>query len=354
MKITKSALGLILGLIVFPASAQVRLSGPPLRHPGTCDASAAIGVSASEAFGTFVLANDEDNELRIYSVALDASPPRLATVQPRIVGGALNSHLGITSNREADLEGSARIGDRVYWIGSHGRNSNGRIREERRQFFATELRRDGDGVVTVVPIGTHRDLAPALRAVSPGLAAAIGDGPSAPDLAPEKDGINIEGLAAGSDGRSLLIGMRNPLVGGQAILVLLENAAEVVEMGTAPRIGAPFTLDLGGRGIRSIEYVPARGNYLIIAGPNGDGGAEFDLYRWSGHRGDRPVPVRGVAELLRGLDRFRPEAMLVDAGGVRVLLISDDGDLLLRGGNTPCKNLDLSEREFRSVLLLLE
>lgn len=354
MKIAGLALDLTLSLAVLPAAAQPRLAGPPLQHPGTCDASAAVGISASEAFGTFVLSNDEDNALRVYAIDSDASPPRMAATQPRIVGRELNAHLGITSDREADLEGAARVGDRVYWIGSHGRNSNGRVRQERRQFFATELRRGGDGTVTVVPIGTHRDLLPALRAASPILAAAIGGDQTIADLAPEKNGLNIEGLADGGDGRSLLVGMRSPLADSHAILVALENAAAVVETGAEPQMSAPFMLDLGGRGIRSIEHVPARGDYLIVAGPSGDGGTDFDLYSWSGRRGDRPSRITGVAELLRGLDRFRPEAMLVDAPGKRVLLISDDGDLPLRGGTVPCKNLELGAREFRSVILVLD
>ena len=41
---------------------------------------------------------------------------------------------------EADLEGSARVGDLIYWIASHGRDSNGRRQPHRLRFFATPIR----------------------------------------------------------------------------------------------------------------------------------------------------------------------------------------------------------------------
>jgi hypothetical protein len=204
-------------------------------------------------------------------------------------------------------------------------------------------------------VGTSRDLGPALRASSPVLAAAIGDAGGHPELAPEKQGLNIEGLAAGSDGRSVLIGLRNPLDGnGRALVVPIENPAEVVESAsTEPRLGEPIPIDLRRRGIRSMEWIPARRAYLVVAGPTGNDG-EFDLYLWSGRREDPPEVVRGAAEILRGVDRFHPEAVVVDAEGRRALIIGDDGDFPLRGDGRECKKLDAGERAFRAVLLILE
>ncbi|HEY5818827.1 MAG TPA: hypothetical protein VIU14_10590 [Mesorhizobium sp.] len=65
-------------------------------------------------------------------------------------------------------------------------------------------------------------------------------------LAPEAPGgLNIEGLSAGAAGE-LLIGFRNPVPEGKAIVVPFENPAAVVENESA-RFGAPILLDLGGR-----------------------------------------------------------------------------------------------------------
>src|ERR1700742_377918 len=76
-------------------------------YAGMCDASAGIGIDAER----FVVVNDEDNTLRAYRRG------------ERDAGGSfdLTSFLKPDSeNPETDLEGGARIGERVYWITSHG------------------------------------------------------------------------------------------------------------------------------------------------------------------------------------------------------------------------------------------
>jgi hypothetical protein len=63
----------------------------------------------------------------------------------------------------------------------------------------------------------------------------------------------------------------------------LKNPAEVIDKAAAPVFGDPVALDLGGRGIRSIEFVESR--YVIVAGPFDNGkrsGKGFALYTWSG------------------------------------------------------------------------
>lgn len=68
-------------------------------------------------------------------------------------------------------------------------------------------------------------------------------------------GLNIEGLTATPEGE-LLIGFRNPIPDGKALLLPLKNPSDLVKNpDTAKAIfGEPITLDLGGLGIRSIEY----------------------------------------------------------------------------------------------------
>ena len=41
--------------------------------------------------------------------------------------------------RGGRFRGAARIGDVVYWIGSHARNKNGRYRPERHRFLALKI-----------------------------------------------------------------------------------------------------------------------------------------------------------------------------------------------------------------------
>jgi hypothetical protein len=65
-------------------------------------------------------------------------------------------------------------------------------------------------------------------------------------LSPEAEGgLNIEGLAATPAG-GLLIGFRNPIRRGKALIVPLNNPAGVVE-GARADLGDPIELDLEGR-----------------------------------------------------------------------------------------------------------
>lgn len=59
----------------------------------------------------------------------------------------LGSFLAVDPKQpESDLEGAARLGDRVYWITSHGRSRTGKERSSRQRFFATRFTVVGDSV----------------------------------------------------------------------------------------------------------------------------------------------------------------------------------------------------------------
>src|SRR5262249_36003120 len=112
--------------------------------------------------------------------------------------------------------------------------------------------------------------------------------------------LNIEGLSATPDGK-LLIGFRNPIPGGRALLVPLENPEEVLA-GRVARFGQPIQLELNGLGIRDLGYW--QGKYLIIAGSYTSGG-KTRLYTWLG--GDfAPKHLKDID--LKGLN---PEAVIL-------------------------------------------
>ena len=71
----------------------------------------------------FVVANDEDNVLRIYREGRTAAP-----VSALDLSEFLKSD---PKHPEADIEAAARIGNRIYWIASHGTNSEGELRSGR-------------------------------------------------------------------------------------------------------------------------------------------------------------------------------------------------------------------------------
>ena len=103
-----------------------------------------------------------------------------------------------------------------------------------------------------------------------------------------------------------------------------------------------MTVALGGRGIRSIEYVPAMRAYAIAAGNGGDR-LGFALYRWSGAAADAPRLLEGAP-----LDGLSPEAIIVEREHPeRLLILSDDSGRRL--GGRECKATDDRRKFFRSI-----
>jgi hypothetical protein len=312
--------------LVFAACAwggdKASLSAP-MRYHGMADASGAVAVGTN----LFVAADDEDNTLRLYR-SDQAGPP----LKQFDCNAFLEVH---GKSLEADLEAGARLGDRAFWIGSHGRNRNGKGRSNRCRLFATDIKVE-NGEVTLTPVGkSYKSLLDDL----------IGDPrferlhlAAAARLAPkEANALNIEGLSATAEGQ-LLLGFRNPIPEGKALLIPLLNPNEVVE-GQAARLGSAMQLDLGGLGIRDIAFY--QGTYLIIAGPY-HGGGPFKIYRWAGGHSE--------PERLHGLDfgDAHPEALIIyPQNGLRdIQILSDDGKLDTDGD--PNRELPMPQRTFRS------
>ncbi len=314
--------------------------GPTLKpgptYHGMCDASGAVAIDEER----FVVANDEDNTLRVYHRDRPTEPLALCDI---------SAHLEVDpSEPESDIEGSCMLDGRVYWITSHGRNKKDKLRESRHRLFCTEIRGRGDQA-TVVGVGK----------VFGGLLAALIDDPryakyglaAASELAPKKEGaFNIEGLAA-TPGGQLLVAFRNPQPKGKALLARIENPKEIVESGAKAKLGDPIELDLsdGGRplGIRSIEFDAATKRYWIIGGEFGSGD-RFKLFEWSSQTGGKAMAVKSVDF---GASEFNPEAILVYPGAKgRVQVLSDDGARKVDG--VACKKLfDPKDQTFRTAFL---
>jgi len=285
-----------------------------VRYDGLCDASAAVALDAHH----FIVADDEHNQLTVYK---RVGAKRTGEVD-------LDHFLG--AKKEADLEGAAQVGQRIYWIASHARNSAGKLREDRHRFFATDIHGK-----TVEPVGQPYTALLADLLAAPSLAPLqLAD--AARRAAEADGGFNIEGLAAAPDG-SLLIGLRNPIPQGKAIVIPLLNPAELINGRGPARFGAVIRLDLGGRGVRSIERVGS--GYVIAAGPPADAGT-FALFRWSGKVGDAPTPIK------LDLGTLRPEALFAWPDG-QLTLLSDDGGVMV--GKKACKDADKGKRSFRAL-----
>ena len=294
---------------------------------GMCDASAAVAIGPDR----FVVADDEDNILRIYS--RNGGEP--------IVERDLSEFLGNTGpkkGKEADLEAAAQIGGRTFWITSHGRNARGKESPERQRLFATELRAAPDNLV-IDPVGKpYTRLLEEIAADERFARFHLAEAATLPPKA--AGGLNVEGLTA-TPGNHLLIGFRNPVPNGKSLIIPLLNPNEILT-GSSARFGDPIELDLLGLGIRSIGF--HAGRYWILAGSFDDSG-RHRMFEWNGK--DQPRQVESVS--FAGLN---PEGVVFPGkdDAVEYLVLSDDGSSDIDGRD--CKKLkDPSQKRFRGKVV---
>ncbi len=290
-----------------------------LTYYGMSDASAAAAVGRE----MFVVADDENNVLRVYKTGKPSLP--VFSYDLTVFLSAEPEH------PEADIEGATVLDDTIYWITSHGRNKDGKMRPNRYRFFAAKVETENQKI-TIRPVGVpcrtlvhnlleadnmrYLGLDQATQFDTVGLTKK-----QRKNLAPKENGLNIEALCASPDGNTIYIGLRNPLYLSKAIVVVLNNPKRVIESQKPPIFADPLLWDLKGYGIRAMEYSRFRKAFFIIAGPHDDEPAEFALYRWSGGRGEPPIFVQSIDS------DFSPEALVVFENSPDLLLLSDDGGL---------------------------
>ncbi|MBI1760468.1 MAG: DUF3616 domain-containing protein [Acidobacteria bacterium] len=141
-------------------------------------------------------------------------------------------------------------------------------------------------------------------------------------------GLNIEGLAYDPNHERLLLGLRSPFIGSQAVLIPLKlvnplapfsiNNIQVDQPSVIP-------LSLDGQGVRDISYDAHSRTFLIISGaPDNEKKTEFGLWEWSGNTTDQPRHVIKLEE------KFKPEGITgVSLNGQNfVLVVGDAGSYL--------------------------
>lgn len=272
--------------VLFMGGTLAAAAAEAQTYRGICEPSGGAFIGKT----LFAVASDESNAIRIYR---RGSPDIVNSVDAA----------PFTGYDKSDIEGAAASHGIVYWTASQSDNRDGKD-TKRKVLFKTRIV-EQDGSTTLEPTGIVReDLKSSLVALGHTSGKAI----------------NIEGLAATPDG-GLLFGFRN-LVGGEAAVVKLVNPDAVLASArTLPVFGPTAWLDLGGRGIRSLDRIDDR--YLIVAGrPDDETPIGYRLYWWSGQPGDRPEPWKEQPDLA-GMD---PEVALSVPGTSTIQIISDDGD----------------------------
>jgi len=295
--------------ISYAASAESNTE-TSLYHTGMGDASTAMVVDSNY----MLVANDEDmgsNMAPIYLYRRDQSGLEVNEFD-------FTDDLDLIDNKEVDIEASTKVGNRIYWLGSHGNNKEGKCRPDRKRLFATDISGSGENT-TLSFVDYYDSLREDLIDLDDDLADyydldpyyGFDDGSYCAEtggIKPKRiDGFNIEGLTMSPDGTDAYICFRAPISPANnrtKALVIAIGGGTVDEqrtyynfqdwfdhcsdVNTKPIFTEVIELDLGGRGIRSIEKNDDD-EYLIVAGsyestttaPN-----DFRLYLWSGNWDD--------------------------------------------------------------------
>ncbi|MBF2063463.1 MAG: DUF11 domain-containing protein [Calothrix sp. C42_A2020_038] len=325
-------------------------------HTGASDASTAIAIDANYMF----VADDEDQKIRLYDRNNSGLP---------IASFDFTSFLGLTDisggvPREVDIEASTKVGNRIYWLGSLSNATNGNSRPNRSRIFATDI--SGSGAATTLTyVGRYDNLRADLIAWGDAngynftASAASGNIPEDPEL----DGFNVEGLTIAPNGTTAYVAFRAPNVPTssrtKALIAPISNFADLVTgAATSANIGAPIELDLGGRGIRSIER-NSNGEYLIVAGPadaaTGTAPKDFRFYTWTGNAADAPV-LR--AANLTALQTGGSIESIVEvpnnlSGTTQIEVLVDNGDTVFYNDGNVAKDLQDNFQKFRSEIITL-
>jgi len=300
---------------------------------GNPNASGAVALDKKY----FVVGDDEKNQLSIYRKDKLEEPVQTIELTSVFKGKISKSK---SKGLEFDLESAAEIDGTLFWIGSHSCDGEGKLRLARHRLFAINIQEAENKHFVANPVGEIYTSLIEDLVQDPRFDAYRLD--KAKTIQPKAvGGLSIEGLAATPE-KSLLIGFRNPLAGGEeidgrlekgrALIIELLNPFEVIQKLKA-RFSKPIELDLDGYGIREITR-RKKHKYLIVAGPYHEQLAALDpikqatrLYKWSSKSGK--IKCLESADLL-GLNI--EAALFYRDDDDCVQLLSDDGKLENAGG----------------------
>ena len=254
------------------------------------------------ADGRVLIAEDEgDQPLYLSQVVNLDSNLKLEPVRLQEIDVALD-----------DIEGSALGKDgEVYLITSHSLSKKGK-RKKKREVLVRLTFKNGE-------ISENTSYAELLLPMKEALERES-------DIEAAKlQQLNIEGLCFDSTKKMLLLGLRSPLVGNKAIILVLENPYAIFSEEQAPKFQQKkIYLNLGGGGIRSITYDSRYKVYLLTNEiPNKKGKLRPAVWAWDGK--PHSSPTRVVLPKLNGIKNIEGVTLVKLKKNTFILMVSDDG-----------------------------
>jgi len=137
--------------------------------------------------------------------------------------------------------------------------------------------------------------------------------------------LNIEALAWDPENNRLMLGLRAPVAGSDALVIplkLRDADGPFTSENLAVEGKGAIKLALGGAGLRSLEFDSVTRRFLLVTGAAlNDETSEFRLLEWSGEASDAP------REISRYSRKLKPEgiARLQLAGRDAMLVVFDVG-----------------------------
>ncbi|HYO64024.1 MAG TPA: DUF3616 domain-containing protein [Pyrinomonadaceae bacterium] len=254
---------------------------------GKFEASGVAAVPGTDG----VLFVDNGREGEVFWMGLDQNGRQAGEIKPVGLG------VGIV-----DIEGITTDGTYFYVVSSQSRPKA--IAKEGLVRFKFDAR--SQSVEAVESIGGLRSF------LVENVAELRGEG----DRKGKDGGVNIEGIAWDTRRGRLLLGLRSPIVDGQALLVplRLRDPRGAFSVDNLEVEGSKaIRLSIGGLGVRGIEYDGRANVFRIISGAAEDQKqTDFGLWEWNG---DEKQPV--LRETNRFDNSLKPEGVTRVTAGSR-------------------------------------
>lgn len=213
----------------------------------------------------------------------------------------------------ADLEGiDTDKQGYIYAVTSHSANNKGETSSNRKKLVRFKI--DDEQIIEPIVIS---NLAESLAKKQPFLEKALVEMDSK-----SEQSFNIEGMSLNSTQDKLLFGLRSPLIDKKAVVFRLDNVKDVFSHNAPLEISDKVAfLDLGGNGIRSMNYFPLLNGYLVVSGPVGKSdNVNFNLWLWcADNSAVQPVTVEGLV----GFEETEGIAPMLWQGQPRVIMMTD-------------------------------